>query len=340
MKKAIAIGLGAALLAAIGPRAEAAEDFFKDKTIKIICAGNVGAGYDLQARIVARHLGKHIPGNPNVIVQNMAAGAGYAAPNHVFNAAEKDGTVIGLFNRATLFGPLLGEDVAQFKVEQFNWLGSPASYQTNAYVFMIRGALPYKTFEELRTLDKPLIVGTANSIHVNITEEALGAKLKLIGGYQSTELDMAFERGEVDAQGTSYANLAAFTPQWLTNNMVRILVQFGSGKRIPELKDVPTAGELARNADDKALVALSELALTLGFPMAMPPGVPADRIEILRAAFKATMADPEFIADGERSKMEYSPKYHDALAADIKTIAGTPAAIADRYKKVTKGLGR
>ena len=233
MKTTTTIAL-AMLIAALAAPVQA-EDFFAGKTIKIICAGNVGAGYDLQARIVARHIGKHIPGNPSVIVQNMPAGNGYAAPNYVFNQAEKDGTAWGLFNRATLFGPILGQDQAKYKIEEFNWIGTPASYSDNAYVFMIRGNLPYKTFDELRHLSKPLNVGTRNSVHVNITQEALGAKLNLIQGYTSQEIDMAFERGEIEAQGTSYANLAAFTPQWLKDNFIRVMVQFGSGKRIPEI---------------------------------------------------------------------------------------------------------
>jgi tripartite-type tricarboxylate transporter receptor subunit TctC len=339
MRRIVATGLALALATTLAQTATAAENFYAGKTIKFIVGGGVGAGYDLQSRVLARHINKYIPGNPTMVVQNMPAGSGYAAPNHVYSIAEKDGTVMAMFNRAPLFGPLLQLDQAKYKVEEFNWIGAPASYRTNAYVFMIRSALPYKTFEELRTTKTPLNVGTANSIHVNVTKEALGANLKLIRGYESNELDMAFEKGEVDAQGTAFANLPAFKPEWLANNFVRIMVQYGAGQRLPELKDVPTARELARSPADRALVELSELGLTLGFPIAMPPGTPSDRVEIIRKAFNETMKDKDYQAELQQAKMEYSPKTAQELEADFASMGKIDEPTRLRYKKVVEGLG-
>jgi tripartite-type tricarboxylate transporter receptor subunit TctC len=316
-----------------------AEDFYKGKTIKFIVASGTGAGYDAMARLLARHLGNHIPGNPSFVVQNMPSGAGMSAINHVFNISMRDGTEIGLFNRATLFAPLLGNNVAKYKVEEFNWLGSPASYTDNAYVFIIRAELPYRTFDELRRADPPLIVGTSNSVIIAIIEEALKPRMKLVRGYLGQGLDIAFESGEVQAQGTSYANLTGFKPEWLRDNFVRIMTQFGSGKRIAALPDVPTARELAQNEEDRALIEFSEGSLTLGFPTAAPPGVPAERVAVLRAGFEATMQDPAFRADGVRAKLEYSPRDGAALQAAILKLSQTPPAIRERYKKLLAESG-
>jgi tripartite-type tricarboxylate transporter receptor subunit TctC len=335
MRLSLALGAAALLLAA--SQAQADDDFYKGKTVKIIVGAATGAGYDAQARVLGRHIGKYIPGNPAVVVQNMPAGNGMAATNHLYNIALKDGTEIGLFNRNSLFAPLMGQDVAKYEVDKFNWLGSSASYTENAYVFMIRAALPYKTFEDLRTTKTPLNVGVGSSVLVRVTGEALGANLKLISGYPNNQLDIAFEKGELDAQGTSYANLLQFTPQWLKDNFVRILVQYGSGKPLPELKDVPTAIELAKNEDDRLLIKFSEGALTLGFPTAAPPGLPADRVATLRDAYTKTMADKDFQADVKKEKLEYSPKSWQDLQAQILGFTNTPPAVRERYKKLNEG---
>jgi tripartite-type tricarboxylate transporter receptor subunit TctC len=186
----------------------------------------------------------------------------------------------------------------------------------------------------LRHADPPLLVGNSNSVIITVLEEALKPRMKLIRGYTGEGLDIAFEAGEVQAQGTSYANLTGFKPEWLKNNFVRIMTQFGSGKRIAALPDVPTARELAQNDEDRALIEFSEGSLTLGFPIAAPPGVPADRVAILREAFRQTMADPAFRADGEKAKLEYSPRSGAELEAAILKYSTTPPEIRERYKKL------
>lgn len=312
-------------------------NFYSGKTLRIISGGSVGGGYDTYARLISRHIGKHIPGSPNVVVQNMPAGGGLAATNHIFNVADKDGTEIGLFNRNTLFTPLLDKSAANFAVESFNWLGTPASYSDNAYTFIIRSALPYKTFDDLRNAPTPLNVGAISSVPVRITQESLGAKLKLIKGYTGNQMDMAFESGEIDAMGISYADIQSHHPDWISRKLMRVMVQFGSDKRLPVLADVPTARELARNAEDRQLIEFSELALTLGFPVAAPPGVPADRVDILRKAFAATMNDADYRADGAKIKMEHSPKLGADLLAEMIAMGKTPAAVTERYKKMAGG---
>jgi tripartite-type tricarboxylate transporter receptor subunit TctC len=330
---------GVLLTCMAGVHPSLAEDFYQGKTIKFIVGSAAGGNYDGMARLLARHVGKHIPGSPAVVVQNLPGGAGMAATNHVFTIAAKDGTEIGMFNRATLFAPLLGENVAKYKVEEFNWLGSPASYSNNAYIFIIRGYLPYKTFDELRRADPPLNVGTANSVINSVIKEALGVRMKLIRGYLGNGLDLAFEAGEVDAIGTSYSTVLGAKASWLQNNFGRIMTQFGSGTRLPELADVPTARELAQNDADRDLIEFSEGALTLGYPVAAPPGLPADRVSTLKTALGATMADPEFRADVERANLEYSPRDGAELHAAVVRFSQTPPAIRERYKRLAAESG-
>jgi tripartite-type tricarboxylate transporter receptor subunit TctC len=313
--------------------AQAAEQFYSGKTVKIFVGSAPSTGgYDLHARMVARHLGKHIPGKPSVVVQNMPAGGGIAATNHVFAVAEKDGTEIGLFNRNTLFSPALGDDLAKYKSEEFNWLGTSASYSDNAYVFFIHGKLPYKKFEDLRTANPPLNIGNIGNVIIRVMQETMGPNMKIIRGYTGSQMDIAFEQGEIDGQGTGYGNILSGRPHWLTDNVARIMAQFGHSKRLPALPDVPTGRELVKNPDDLALLEISELPLTLGYPMAAPPGVPADRLATLRKAFEDTMNDPEYRADSLSSKMEFSPKMGPQLQADLLKMVQTPPAVMARYK--------
>jgi tripartite-type tricarboxylate transporter receptor subunit TctC len=325
----------ACILAVAGSNAFAAEDFYKGKTVKIIAGAAAGGGYDSHARLLAKHLPKHIPGNPAVIVNNLPAAGGLVATNHVYAIAEKDGTEIGLFNRYTLLSPLLGQDQAKYKVDEFHWLGTPASYSDNAYLFVIRSALPHKTVDDLRKANPPIAVGNVGSAPVRVLQDALGLNLKIIEGYKgSSELDLAFERGEVDGHTVGWANMLSRQPEWINKNFIRPMVQFGRTTRLPALADVPTARELTRNPEDLALIQFTEVPLTIGFPFAAPPGVPADRVKILKAAFQATFTDPDYKADVEKSKLEYTPKTGDDVQGVITSMAKTPSAVVERYKKL------
>jgi tripartite-type tricarboxylate transporter receptor subunit TctC len=165
-------------------------------------------------------------------------------------------------------------------------------------------------------------------------EEALGAKVKRVTGYQPAEMPLAFERNEVDSMGTGYTNLMGQYPHFLEKKLARVMVQFGRATRLPELADVPTGRELAQNADDLSLLEISEAPITIGFPLAAPPEVPAERLAILRAAFKATMEDPDYRADSVTMKTEYSPKYDAQLLADLTRMVQTPPAVLERYRKL------
>jgi tripartite-type tricarboxylate transporter receptor subunit TctC len=280
-------------------------------------------------------MSSHIPGNPNIVVMNMPAAGGIVATNHVYSIADKDGTAIGLFNRYSILAAILGNERARYKAEEFNWLGTPASYSDNAYLFVIRAALPQKTVEDLRKADPPLSVGNVGSAPVRVLKEALGLNLKIIEGYKgSNELDLAFERGEVDGHTVGWANMLSRQPQWIETGFVRPMIQFGRIDRLPALKDVPTAREVARTPVDRALIEFTETPLLMAFPFAAPPGVPANRVAILRKAFRDTMDDKAYQDDVHKQRLEFTPKYGEELQEIIAKMAHAPKSVITRYNEI------
>lgn len=310
-----------------------ADGFYAGKTVRIIVGAQAGASYDIYSRLISRHIGRHIPGNPTVVVQNINAAGGLVAANHLYNVAEKDGTVIGTFQRNSVLDSVIKNPKARFQVENFNWLGTPASMDDNAYLFVIRQSLPYKTIADLRVANPPINVGVVNS-PIHILKVALGLNAKIIVGYGKNALDLAFERGEVDGNGITYANLLSRKPEWLSGKLARPMIQFGSAKRLPALSDVPTAQELAINPDALALVKLTEAPLQVAYPVGLPPGVPKERVTIMRKAFMDTMNDPAFRREALKMKLDYSPKDGSAIEAMIGEIAGSPKAAIDSYRAI------
>lgn len=335
MKRVLLVLAISIVLSAAGLSGASAQDFYKGKSVKLIVGAAAGGGYDSHSRLVSRHMTRHIPGNPGIVVMNMPAAGGLVATNHVYAIADKDGSAIGLFNRYSVLAGILGNEQARFKVEEFNWLGTPASYSDNAYLFVIRAALPQRTIEDLRNADPPLSVGNVGSAPVRVLKEALGLNLKIIEGYKgSNELDLAFERGEVDGHTVGWANMLSRQPEWIEKGFVRPMIQFGRIDRLPALKDVPTAREVARTPEDRALIEFTEAPLLMAFPFAAPPGVPADRVAILRQAFKDTMDDKAYQDDVAKQKLEFTPKFGEELQEIIASIARAPKSVTDRYNEI------
>jgi tripartite-type tricarboxylate transporter receptor subunit TctC len=329
------IGTVAALVAGLAvSQAVLADDFYQGKTIKLIVGSAAGAGYDQNARQIARHMPRHIPGNPTIVVNNMPAAGGIAATNYVYNVGEKDGTVLGLVNRYNILAPITGVEQAQFKSEKFHWIGTPASYQDDAYLLVVRSALPYKTVDDVRKANPPLAIGATGSEMSAVLSEAFGLNLRIIESYQKNEVELALERGEVDAHTIGYANMKARRPQWVATNFVRPIVQAGHDERIKALPDVPTARELAKTADDRALIEMAEALLVLAYPFALAPEVPNDRVEIIRKAFQETMNDPAYREDLVKQKMEFGPKTGAEIQSMIDRLAQSSPAVIARYKKV------
>jgi tripartite-type tricarboxylate transporter receptor subunit TctC len=325
----------AAALALASTSAHAADDFYKGKTVRLISGSSTGGGYDNHARFLAAYMGKHIPGNPNIVVESMPGGAGIIAPNYIYALAKKDGTEFGLFNRNTLLQGLLGVEQAKFDVEKFNWLGTTVSFSDNAHLFIIRAALPQKNIDDLRsTKFPPLHIGNDGSALVRVLHDALGVNMNLIEGYRSSDQDAAFNRGETDGHTIGYLSILNRAPQWLTESYARPMIQFGRTDRLPALPDVPTARELARNQEDLSLIQFTEAPLLVGYPFALPPDVPADRVATLRKAFQDTMEDPDYQALVQKSKLELTPKYHETIEQLLRDLAKSPEGAKKRYKDI------
>jgi tripartite-type tricarboxylate transporter receptor subunit TctC len=325
----------AALAACLVPSSGVADDFYRGKTIKMVVGASASGGYNLYARSVARYMPKHIPGNPSIVINNMPSGNGIAATNHVYNLADKDGTVFGLFNRYTILLPVLGTEQAKYKPEEFNWLGTTASYSDNAYLFVIRAKLPQMDVASLRKANPPLNVGNVGAAPIEVINEALKLNLKIIHGYTGDNLDIAFENGEVDGHTTGYANMLARKAYWLEKGIARPMIQFGRETRHPDLANVPTARELAETPEQLAMIKFVEAPLMIGYPFALPPGVPKDRVAIMQKAFMDTMNDPEFKEEMLKQKLEYTPKDGKALADLVAQMGKTPASVVKRYKELT-----
>jgi tripartite-type tricarboxylate transporter receptor subunit TctC len=339
MNRTIVFGIVLALFAGT---AQAADDFYKGKTINLSVGSTTGGGYENHARFLAKHMPKHIPGNPVMVVNFRPAGGGVEEANHLYTTAPKDGTEVGLFNRYTLLLPILNVDQAKYDVLKFNWLGTTVGFNDNAHLFIIRAALPQKTLADMRDKTMPIInIGNDGSALGRAIPEAFGLNAKVIEGYKNNDLDAAFERSEIDGHTISYLSMMLRAPHWITNNFARPMIQFGRTTRLPALPDVPTARESAKSPEDLSLIMFCEAPLMVGYPFALPPGVPAERVAILQKAFKETMDDPDYQAEIKRAKLELTPKFPDEMKVILEDLSKAPDLAKNRYKGlVGEGFGK
>jgi tripartite-type tricarboxylate transporter receptor subunit TctC len=330
MSRLVHAGFVLAALAA-GAAPAHADDFYTGKQITFIVGAGPGGGYDLQARVAARHLGKHIPGNPAVIVQNMPARI--AAANHMFITAPKDGTTIALLQRGILLARLIYPSGVRFEIEKLRWLGS---FNTETAVTLAWHSAPHKTAKDL--FDKELIVGGITGVDPETTprlyNSLIGTKFKVVTGYNSTaQIALAIERGEVQGIADwSWSSLKAVRPQWLSEKQVTVLMQ-GALHNEPELGALPNALDFVKNDNDRKVLELHFTQKTAARPLIAPPDVPADRIAILRQAFVALSKDKEFLADADKAKIEIDFVTGEEIDKVVKVVAGTPPDVAERYAK-------
>lgn len=337
MKRArLVFAMVAAVLSIAAPAR--AQDFYAGKTIKIVVGSSTGGGYDSYARLLARHMSKYIPGQPTIVVVNMPGADGIIAANHLYNLADKDGATFGTFNRYVVLLGLLGSKQAKFDPAKFGWLGTTASYSDNAYLLVIRSALPHRNVADLRNPEMPVHLGNSGTDVPAILKEALGLNFKLVAGYKgSDDLEIAFERGEVDAHTSGWTSIQSRHDDWLKKDFIRPMIQFGRVERLPALANVPTARELAASPEDRALIEFAELPLLIARPFAAPPGVPPERLATLRAAFDKAVADPQYIAEGTKQKLELTPMDGATVSRLVEAITTAPPAVVERYKKALDG---
>jgi tripartite-type tricarboxylate transporter receptor subunit TctC len=316
---------------ATSARAQSPAEFYKGRNVELYIGYSVGGAYDLYARTLARHLGKHIPGNPNVVPKNMEGAGSLRLANWIYNVGAKDGTALATIGRGTAFDPLLGSKGAQFQADRFTWLGSANNEVSVCVAWKTSGV---SRLEDVMT--KELIVGgTGQAADTDqfprILNGTLGTKFKIVTGYPGgNDVTIAMERGEVKGRcGWSWSSVVATHKRWVDDKSINILVQL-SLDRHPDLPHVPFVMDYAKTEDQKLIFKLIFARQVMGRPFLAPPGVPKDRTEALRKAFMDTMSDKEFLSDAAKAQLEITPVAGDAVERLVKEILQTPKPIADK----------
>jgi tripartite-type tricarboxylate transporter receptor subunit TctC len=338
-------------LAASDARADDVADFYRGKLIKVVVGFASGGGYDVYARLLARHLGKYIPGNPGLVVQNMVGAGGLRAANFVYSAAPKDGTTIGILSRDMPLLAVLGVNAAvQFDPRKFTWIGSSSSFVDDAYVLIVRADAPAASIAEARRPGGPPLVlagsaeGAPGSDVPVILRDTIGLNAKVVGGYpDSSAMFLAMERGEVHGRTVDLSTVRTFRSGWLQpGGGMRVLVQFARSTRHPELPDIPTARELAGTDDALALIELTEQPYAMARPFAAPPEVPQNRAQALQVAFLATHKDPQYLEEAAKLKIDVSPVSGADVLEMVERIARASPRSVERLRKLltdSKGGG-
>jgi tripartite-type tricarboxylate transporter receptor subunit TctC len=320
------------------------EDFYKNRQVNLIVGYGPGGGYDITARLLARHLGDYIPGHPSIVVQNMAGAGSMRAANYLYVSAPKDGTTFGVIGRdMPLIGLIGGNASVQFDPRKFTWLGSSSSFAEDAYVLIVRPGAPVQSIEAARRPGGPPLVlggtgeGATDGDVPKILRDALSLNIKQVLGYpDSPSIFLAVERGEVDGRTFDLSSVKASKPGWLKpGSGYRVLLQFARLTRHPDLLEVPTARELAPSDAARELIVFAEAPLlTMARPFAAPPGLPADRATALQAAFMAAHRDPGFLAEAGKLGIDISPVGADDLVGGIAQLSRASPATFDYMKKL------
>ena len=320
----------------------ASDDFFKGKAIRLVVGTSVGGAMDDWGRFVAQYLGKHIPGSPDIVVQNMPGAGTAIAANYIYNVAKPDGMTLGLVNPAIYIDQLLGAKEVKFDWPKFSWIGSPERIDQ---VLFIRTDTPYKTLEDMRKATEPprcaaLARSGAGYFLPKLLEEGLGVKIHMVVGYGGGgEMNLAIEKGEVQCRAGTVSAYVGREPTrtWIKNGFVRALAQSGA-KRYPKLPDVPTIYELMETyKSPDATKRVAKVLLSsgdIGRPFIGSPGMPADRVKTLREAFMKTMNDPALLADAKKREWDVDPLGGEELEAIAKDIMVQPPEVIERMKKL------
>ena len=333
--------LAAALLLTVG-EAVAQPDFYAGKQISLFIGTTAGGGYDAYGRLVARHIGRHIPGNPAVVSKNMPGAGGLTAANYLYNRAPKDGTEILIVQNGLPFERLFqtlspeGKN-ALFDATKFGWIGSATQ---TVFVTVTWHASGVRTLQDASAKETILGASTPSAdsyILAMLSNNLLGTKFKVVHGYAgATEVSLAVENGEVQGEaGKDWTTLTSTKPQWIRDKLINILVQMGMTAH-PDLKGVPMAIELARSPEDRQIMEVVFAKYGMARPFFTAPGVPPDRLALLRRAFDATMSDPVVIAEAKKLGMEVSPVRGESVETLVMKMMATPDDLAARARDVLK----
>jgi tripartite-type tricarboxylate transporter receptor subunit TctC len=320
---AIVAGLGLQAAAPGSARAgDAVADFYTGKSVQLVIGYAPGGGYDVYARALARYMGRHIPGNPSIVVQNMPGAGSIKAANYLYNIAPKDGTTFGGFSRGAFLDPLLGRaEGVQYVAAKYGWLGSISN---EVGVCAFRADSGIATWQDMQT--KPYVIGSTGAgadsdVFPTVLRKMFHLPMKVVTGYHSAaDTVLAITRKEVDGRcGWSWSSLMSWNKDMYQSKAINVALQLASQK-LPELGDVPTILDVARDENQQSALKLIVSRQTIARPYVAPPGIPPERLRALRAAFDATMRDPDFLADAQRQDLEIRPvtgPEADALIAEI-----------------------
>ena len=330
----------AAFLLAASPTASRAQadpvaDFYRGKTVQILIGVNVGGGYDMEARLIARFIGKHIPGNPTVVPQNMIGAGGIKMANYLYAVAPQDGTAIGMFPNTLIAAQAVGIGGVQYDANRLSWLGSMS---TSPLTFGVWHSAGVRSLADAQA--KEIIAAASNPGAITYTfprllNEMLGTKIRVVSGYQgNSTMTLAMERGEAQAVTNSWDSWRATHLHWIREKKVNLLIQSEPKSDDPELSGVPSIQELARNADDRRVIDLVIAGDVMGKPMAIAPNAPADRVRALRAAYDATLRDPDFIKAAVAARTEINAVSGGQLQEIVSRVLSTPADLKARARKI------
>jgi tripartite-type tricarboxylate transporter receptor subunit TctC len=330
---------GAALAAgliglAAGPAtAQSVADFYKGKTVNVLIGVGAGGEYDLHARLVARFIGRHIPGNPTLVPQNMLGAGGAKMAAYLADVAPKDGTNIGMIANNFPAMQAAGLEVIRFDMGKFQWIGSISPTVETMTVWRTAGI---SRIEEAR--EKEIVAGASGKGAITYSFPAmlndfLGTKFKIVAGYQGgNAINLAMERGEVQARNNTWSSWKVTKPDWLKNGDIKVLVY--AGPKPKDLPGVPSVTELVKNDDDRRIIELIVSGTELGRPLAFAGGVPADRVAAVRKAFEETMKDSAFLAEAEKLKIEVDPVSGEHMQKVVADVLATPKHLAARARAI------
>ena len=313
--------------------AQTASEFYKGKTLTIITSTGAGGPYDMVARLVGKYMTRHLPGQPSVVVQNMPGAGHVLATNYLYNQAPKDGTVVAVVANSIPLHQLIDGKGVRYDARKFNWIGSTGIANLVTVAWHASGV---RTIDDV--MQKELVTGATGTgsgtyLYPTVMNMVLGTRFKLVMGYKSTaELDIAMERGEVNARsGGSIVGMMQEHPDWFTSKKVAVLAQVGD-RREASLPDTPLMAELARTDEQRLLLKLVSSPVALGRPFMTAPGVPGDRVELLRKAFKASMSDPDFLAEAATMQLDLNPLPGERVAEIVEESLATPLELVEKVR--------
>lgn len=314
----------AALVCPVQSAAQSAAGFYKGSNVTMLIGSGAGGGYDTYSRVLARHMARHIPGNPHIVPKNMPGAGSIKATNYLYNVAPKDGSVFAAIFNTIPLQPLVGKKGIKFDVRKLAWVGSIGKHQNICATWH---ASPIKSFEQAK--ERQVVVAATGAsgnaaVYPTIFNEVLGTKFKVVTGYKASGARLAVTRGEADGIcGMSYQTLLASNPAWIQDKKINILAQIGLEPH-PALKGVPMVLDMVKSESARNVLTFLMIPQEMGRPYVAPPGLPAARIAALRSAFMATMTDPAFIADAERTRMKIEPIDHAAMESLIARLYAMP----------------